>query len=115
MGFSAARLARIAPWYQGLTTNVADGSKGEILAKSKCLPLCHQHQTFIRNAVSQLNLRCRHSLVPTNSLNGCEPSMPVGGEDAATRRNWGKANVLWSFALKIGSNLCCQAHEKNAA
>jgi hypothetical protein len=32
MGFSAARLARIAPWYQGLATNVADGSKGEMTA-----------------------------------------------------------------------------------
>jgi hypothetical protein len=39
MGFSAARLARIAPWYQGLTTNVADGSKPEKLNASICFPL----------------------------------------------------------------------------
>jgi hypothetical protein len=48
-------------------------------------------------------------------------SILLATTSAATQRDLGKPNVFWSFApegankLEIGSNLCCQAHEKNAA
>src|ERR1035437_1026115 len=91
------------------------------LAKSKCLPLCHQHQTFVRNAASRLNLRCQARCSSNKLRVDRAPSMPVGDNECRDPERLGQAKRLlelrvgWAYRLEISSSLCCQAHEKNAA
>ena len=96
-------------------------SKGEILAKSKCLPLYHQHQTFVRNAASRLNLRCqvrfssKQNPCRSCALNDCwRQRVPRPGETWARQASFRASRRKGRSMSEIGSSLCCRAQEKNA-
>jgi hypothetical protein len=90
-------------------------------ALGKCLPLCHQRQTFVRNAALRLNLRCQARFSSNKLRVDRAPSMPVGDNECRDPERLGQAKRLlelrvgWAYRLEISSSLCCQAHEKNAA
>ena len=64
------------------------GSKSEILAKSKCLPLCHQHQTFVRKRCFTIESAMAGSIY----LRLCAPSVPVSDNEFRDLERLGQAD-----------------------